>query len=270
MIFINGKLQTFPKFPDGTSAVKVDRENIWLSDYHNNKISWFYDSDEELPQLWHLAKHISEVSDCQTDLFMPYIPNARMDRCREPDDVHTLRYFTDLINMMNFHEVTVMDPHSDVSTALLSHVVVARPDDMIQSVINGLEDDNLLICYPDSGSAKRYSDMLEVEYVFGIKHRKVGTNEITSLTMSEPEKANGRNVLIVDDICSRGGTFFHTANKLKECGAKNVYLYVTHCENTIHDGELLNGDLIKHIWTTDSIYRKAHEKISVFHLEVSK
>lgn len=36
-----------------------------------------------------------------------------------------------------------------------------------------------------------------------------------------------RNVLIVDDICSRGGTFYHAANALKEAGAKNIYLYVT-------------------------------------------
>lgn len=268
MIFLNGHLQTFPKFPDGTSAVKVNPDHINKADYTTNRISWFYDSDDELIQLWYLNKHIREVSDQPVDLRMPYIPNARMDRCKEPEDVHTLRYFSDLINAMRFHEVTVLDPHSDVSTALLNRVNLALPDDMIQSVINGLEDYNLLVCYPDNGSAKRYSDMIEAEYVFGIKHRDWKTGKITGLELSDSKKPSNRNVLIVDDICSRGGTFFHTANKLKECGAKNVYLYVSHCENTIHDGELLNGDLITHIWTTNSIYRRAHDKISVFHLEV--
>ena len=73
----------------------------------------------------------------------------------------------------------------------------------------------------------------------------------------------GKNILIIDDICSKGGTFYYAAKELKEAGAANIYLYVTHCENTIHEGELLNSDLIKHIYTTDSILTKEHEKITV-------
>ena len=71
------------------------------------------------------------------------------------------------------------------------------------------------------------------------------------------------NILIIDDICSKGGTFYHSAKRLKEAGAANIYLYITHCENTIHEGELLNSDLIKHIYTTDSILTKTHEKITI-------
>ena len=66
------------------------------------------------------------------------------------------------------------------------------------------------------------------------------------------ERSSSRS--IVDDICSKGGTFYHSALKLKEFGATNIYLYVTHCENSIYDGELLkNNGLIEKIYTTDSI-----------------
>ena len=68
---------------------------------------------------------------------------------------------------------------------------------------------------------------------------------------------------IIDDICSRGGTFYHSAKKLKEHGANDIYLYVSHCENTILEGDLLKGDLIKRVYTTDSIFIKSHEKIEV-------
>ena len=70
----------------------------------------------------------------------------------------------------------------------------------------------------------------------------------------------------MDDICSRGGTFYHSAKKLKELGAKEVCLYVTHCENTIIEGELLTSDLIEKVYTTNSIFTKEHEKIEVFEL----
>ena len=51
---------------------------------------------------------------------------------------------------------------------------------------------------------------------------------------------------------------------LKELGAKEIYLYVTHCENTILEGELLTSGLIEKVYTTNSIFTKEHEKIEVF------
>ena len=78
------------------------------------------------------------------------------------------------------------------------------------------------------------------------------------------ELVKGSNVLIVDDICSRGGTFYHSAKALKEAGANKIYLYITHCENTILEGEVLMSGLIEKVYTTNSIFTKEHEKIEVF------
>lgn len=64
----------------------------------------------------------------------------------------------------------------------------------------------------------------------------------------------------------RGGRFLHSARKLKELGANKIYLYITHCENTILEGELLTSGLIEKVYTTDSIFTKEHEKIEVIKL----
>ena len=79
----------------------------------------------------------------------------------------------------------------------------------------------------------------------------------------EPEKVNGKDVLIVDDICSRGGTFTRTAKALKAAGAKSICLYVTHCENTIEKGDILTDGLIDTVYTTKSIYRGNNEKVVI-------
>ena len=42
---------------------------------------------------------------------MPYIPNARQDRVKGPEDVFTLKYFANVINALGFRTVTVLDPH---------------------------------------------------------------------------------------------------------------------------------------------------------------
>ena len=99
--------------------------------------------------------------------------------------------------------------------------------------------------------------------MFGIKHRDWRTGKIQKLELVGAEKVKGRTVLIVDDICSRGGTFTHTAKALKEAGAESIFLYVTHCENTIRDGSVLTDGLITHVFTSDSIFRGEHEKVFV-------
>ena len=52
-----------------------------------------------------------------------------------------------------------------------------------------------------------------------------------------------------------------------EIGAGDIFLYVSHCENTVLCGELLKSSLIKRVYTTNSIFTKSHEKVEVFAYE---
>lgn len=99
--------------------------------------------------------------------------------------------------------------------------------------------------------------------VFGIKKRDWKTGKILGLDVISDTDLTDKRILIVDDICSRGGTFKFSSIKLKELGAKDVALYVTHCEDTIKDGELLTSDLISKIYTTNSICHIKHDKIEI-------
>ena len=71
----------------------------------------------------------------------------------------------------------------------------------------------------------------------------------------------------MDDICSRGGTFLYSAKALKALGAGDIYLYISHCENTILEGEVLTGEYITGVFTTNSIFTKEHERIEVLEYE---
>lgn len=178
-----------------------------------------------------------------------------------------MKWFAEFLNALRLDDVFVLDPHSNVAAALINNIHILQPKKYIEAAVSFIKDEtengDLLLCYPDEGSAKRYSDLMEAEYIFGIKHRDWRTGKIERLELTNPERATGRNILIVDDICSRGGTFTHTAKALKAAGAKRIYLYVTHCENTILDGTVLTDGLISHVFTTDSILRISHDKITV-------
>lgn len=264
MILVNGTPVNFTQFPDGTTSFRFDPESENWFDM-STFVAWLYDGDHECILMWYLVNHIRSVigQDTPVQLILPYVPNARMDRVKKQDEVFTLKWFADFINALKFDTVTVLDPHSNVAPALINNVRINQPEKYIKSAIAAINADDLLLCYPDEGAAKRYSDLLEAEYIFGIKHRDWRTGQIERLELTTPEKVAGRTVLIVDDICSRGGTFTHTAAALKEAGAKAIYLYVTHCENTIFKGSVLTGGMIEHVFTTNSIYRCEHEKITV-------
>lgn len=265
MIVLNNKFVIDQNhFPDGTLRLSV------LNCYPM-QISWYYDNDEELITLIYLVKHLrnSPVGNpSQIPLFMPYVPNARMDRTEDGKNVFTLKYFAEIINGLNFEEVRIFDPHSTVTTALIDRAIVVAPFCLLRNAVDEMcresSDENFTIFYPDAGSVKRYSGVIKNPYVFGNKVRDWDTGKIKGLdVIGDIERIKDHNILIIDDICSKGGTFYHSAKKLKELGAKDIYLYVTHCENTVLHGELIRSGLVKRIFTTDSIYTAEHELIKV-------
>lgn len=271
MIRINNKDVEINKFPDGTLLIKE------APSYDIALISWFFESNEELVALIYLTNHLRSNGVKRIELYMPYVPNARQDRVKKSEDVFTLKYFAEVINSLGFDKVSVLDPHSSVSEALIEKISVMSPKNYIKYVIEDIilaskrTDEHgevqLMMFYPDEGAMKRYSGMVSRPYAFGIKDRDWSTGQIKGLKVAGfTEGIKGSTVLIVDDICSRGGTFYHSALKLKELGAKNIILYVTHCENTIFEGEVLTCDLIDKVYTTNSLLTKTHKKITVFGL----
>ena len=89
-----------------------------------------------------------------------------------------------------------------------------------------------------------------------MKNRDWKTGQIKSLSvLGETDDIAGKDVLIIDDICSKGGTFYHSAKALKDLGVNDIYLYVSHLENAVHEGDMIKSGLIKQIFTTNSIYR---------------
>lgn len=240
-------------FPDHSLLVKLDPDKMF-DNRGAIKVEWLYEGDSELFTLICVKRHIDRhFSTREVVLDMPYIPHARMDRVKSDEDVFTLKYFAEVINSLNFKIVWVRDAHSNVSLALIDNVIDTGVEAYIRKAAELAGADAMF--YPDEGAMKRYSDNSEKPYAFGMKKRDWKTGQILGLDIINAENIVGKDVLIVDDICSRGGTFYHSAKALKAAGAKSVSLYVTHCEETITLGELAASDgLVDHVYTTRSIF----------------
>lgn len=196
MILVNGRNVNFTNFPDGTSSFRFGLEAGTCN------ISWKYDNDAECMHLLYLVKHLRAMGIDDLYLNMPYIPNARMDRVKNSDEVFTLKWFADFINSLNFRLVRVLDPHSNVATALINNVKVMDVKYYINQPIQFMvsQEMNPLLCYPDEGAAKRYSEMIPMEYVFCIKHRdwrtgKIERTELTTFAIDGDEVTHIRRLL---------------------------------------------------------------------------
>lgn len=266
MIWLNGKRVEVKHFPDGGLLLKEGVKEI-CKGKDKAVIRWNFENNEELLVVYFLTKHVKTAGYRRIILDMPYIPNARQDRVQNDEDVFTLKYFAELINRLEFEEVRVLDAHSNVSLALIDNVKLLSPKPYIEKVfdrIRGERGREPLMFYPDEGAGKRYGGMMPYPYCFGIKKRDWNSGQIKELEIfGDTERISGSDVLIVDDICSFGGTFFRSAVKLEKLGAGNIYLFVSHCESSVLKGELINCESVKKIYTTDSIYHEEHPKIEV-------
>ncbi|MDE6664572.1 MAG: ribose-phosphate pyrophosphokinase [Ruminococcus sp.] len=243
------------RFPDGT--FRVNMPEIITSDHSPIEIVWTYREEHDLTILIYITENLKENYNNPINLYMPYFPNARMDRIYNRKEVFTLKYFCKIINFLGFNKVTVLDAHSSVGVALLDRCENLSPEKYIMGAVkmSGIDRENDYIFFPDEGSCKRYSEIFkDFENIgFGIKKRDWSDGKIWGLDVFG-ESPENKNVLIIDDICSFGGTVYYSAKKLKELGCGDIYVYFTHCEESIKRGELLNIDLISHIYTTNSLF----------------
>jgi ribose-phosphate pyrophosphokinase len=259
MIRINGVTICREYYPAGEQRLKYA---VTANDAHT--VEWLYESEDELFALICLCRHIGAAGGALGVLYIPYLPNARMDRVKHGDEVFTLKYFCEAINALGFEKVYVNNPHSDVCMALLDRAEDAwltggkrlHNNDLIFDLIGrlGLSSERDILFYPDAGCAKKYEGVIQFPYLTGHKKRNWSDGQIQSLDVTGDIPEAPFSVLIVDDICSYGGTFLHSAKKLKALGADKLWLYVTHCENSVLDGELISCGLLEKIYTTRSIF----------------
>ena len=274
MIKIDGEIVVINEYPDGTPRINLDPRLIKEGKFEGGsfiQIDWFYENDKELFYLFLIKKHLERYfSHVEFFLNMPYIPNARMDRVKNNEEVFTLKYFCDFINSLQFAGVSVLDAHSNVSAALLNNCFCEEPKDYIESALIALADDTVLY-FPDAGAAKRYTELFPGKmFCYGEKKRDWKTGKILGLEI----RTNGidlenKTVLMIDDIISYGGSFYYSAKALKEEGAGKIYAYATHTENSVLDKEkgtflkALEDGTVERLFTTNSLFKGNHEKIEI-------
>ncbi len=229
-VFVNQKmLETFT-FPGGECHVRVDISDIG----DKTEILAYLGHSEAILQLLLAVDAIRRVNpNTVINLTIPYFPYGRQDRVCNPGEALSLSVMANLINSLQCNQVTIYDPHSEVTPAQLNRCVVITLAQIITStaLAGKIAQNNLALVSPDAGAEKKIDQLIQylespVEVFYARKTRDLLTGAITSTNIQG--NVSGKDLLILDDICDGGQTFIELAKVLKTLGARNLYLYVTH------------------------------------------
>lgn len=206
--------------------------------------------------------HIKEINP-EVLLVMGYTPYLQQDRVCNQGEALSAKVFCTMVNNMGFDKVEILDPHSDVGPAVLNNCEILTQSDVVGRWFNNQHPYDALVS-PDFGATKKTQKLakqLNYEVIQGVKDRNLQTGELTGFNYYGD--VEGKNLLIVDDICVGGGTFIGLAEKLKAGGARSIDLYVSH--GIFSNGvELLLDNGIDHIYTTNSFTKGIdHPKLTI-------
>ena len=193
------------------------------------------------------AKNITAV--------IPYFGYARQDRKVVPRTAISAKLVSNLITNAGAHRIVTVDLHAGQIQGFFDIPV----DNLFSTPIFSkhikkyISNKNIICVAPDVGGVERARALgkkLNVGLAIVDKRRPASGK---SQVMNIIGNVKGKNCLLVDDIIDSGGTIVNAAKALKDKGAKDVYVYVTHGVLSGKAVEKIEKSQIKKLITTDTI-----------------
>ena len=215
-------------FEDGESKITVSGK---ISKRKSIVVQSIYPPvDTNLIQVLSLISKAKEISS-EVIAVIPYMGYARQDREFLPGEIVTMKVLGKLFKGAGASKIIAVDIHSMVGFkhfSIKTKNVSAIPD-LVQH-FKKLNLKNPLVVSPDQGGkerAKEFAKELGSEYIALEKKRDRKTGKVQIKTKNLDEVAN-RDLILVDDMISTGGSIVKATQFLKKQKCKKVYVACTH------------------------------------------
>ena len=200
---------------------------------------------------------------------IPWFPYSRQDRKAKPREPISGRLVADMLQLAGADRVLTMDLHAGqiqgFFTIPVDHMT-ALPLFARHFRDLGAYGEGVVSVAPDAGRARvavRFAEMLDADFAIMHKTRPShDTVEVTEVT----GPVRGRIAIVGDDLTTTGGTLIAGAQALKEHGATDVWIFVTHPLLSDEGLEQLGEADVGRIVVTDTVPidpRKKPEKMTV-------
>jgi ribose-phosphate pyrophosphokinase len=217
------------KFSDNETYIKLG------SDVKNQEViiiqSLSFKPDEYLMELLFTARTAKSLGAKKIKLLIPYLAYSRQDARFEKNECFTSKEVAHYLNHSGADELIIIDPHLRRIKKLkqLFRMKIRRVSASkdLALYIKKLKLKNPFILAPDEGArelAQNIAEILRVDFDVLIKKRTAKSVSVKSGNKSFKNK----EVVLVDDILSSGGTMKKAAELVKKRGAKSAHCVVVH------------------------------------------
>lgn len=243
---------TLHKFSDGEFQVSFD-ETVRGCDVF--LIQSTIPPTDNLFELLLMADAAKRASAHKVIAVIPYFGFARQDRKDQPRVAIGAKMVANLLQASGFDRVLTMDLHADQIQGFFEMPV----DHLFASTLflpyikQHFDTSNLVMAAPDTGGTKRanaYAKHLNTDLAICYKQRKKA-NEISSMTVIGD--VNGKDVLIIDDMCDTAGTLTKAAEMYMESGALSVRAMCTHAVLSGPALERIENSVLQELIVTNTI-----------------
>jgi len=218
----------FKVFPDGESKFtlheKVAHRSVLIVQ------STYPPIDQHLMQLLLAAHHLSQEG-AKITAVVPYLAYARQDKEFLPGEGITLGVVARLMRSAGIRRLVTVDIHSTEGLALFSFPIysVSAIPALAVYVKERLGATEAVVVAPDFGASKRteaFAALYGAKFLQLSKSRDRSTGEVKVKETTLDVK--GKDVLIVDDIISTGGTVEAAAETVLGQGASRAIAVCVH------------------------------------------
>ena len=241
------------KFSDGEIYVEIN-ENI-----RGNSIfviqSSSHSANDNLMELLICIDALRRSSAKSITAVIPYFGYARQDRKVVPRTAISAKLVSNLITNAGANRVLTLDLHAGQIQGFFDIPVdnlFATPI-FARHIKKKMKLNNLICVSPDVGGVERtraLSRRINSSIAIIDKRRPTPGK---SLVMNIVGSVKNKNCVIVDDIIDSGGTIVGATKALKEKGARDVYVYITHAVLSGEAVQKIEKSQIKKLITTDTI-----------------
>lgn len=211
-------------------------------------------TDQSLMELLIMLDTFKRASAERVTAVIPYFGYARSDKKDRPRVPIAAKLMANLIDTSGADRILTVDLHASQIQGFfdipVDHLYAAP---VIVNYFKKRPIENLVVVAPDTGGAERsraYAKRLDAELALVDKRReKANVAEI----MNVVGEVEGKNCLIVDDMCDTGGTICKVAAALNQKGVNEIYASFSHAVLSGNAIENLSASHIKKIIVTDTI-----------------
>lgn len=211
------------KFPDGEKYVRV----LGSADEVTVVSSTFFPQDERIVELLLMGDALREGGVKRLRAVVPYFGYSRQDRVSKEGEPISVRAVMRALGLY-YDELYVFDLHNPETLRFFpGKAVNLSPARAIADYFAEKLGEGIVLA-PDKGArerAKAVAQRLGLEFSH-FEKRRISPTEVEMRPVDVD--VEGKNVLIVDDIISTGGTMIKAANLLRKMGAKRVFVSATH------------------------------------------